>query len=289
MQRIMKSLNKIYLTVISLGLMCGIVAAQQSPVGSGYFQQEYLFNTAQVGLRETKALDAIIRTPVGQLRDMKENYLHAMYGFGRNGVGVGFMSSRIGAFKVAEINASYAFHIPLDGESKFLSLGTGVKFLREQIDLDKIVGNTEDQALAYYNEDPNRMDLGLGLAYNSERVVLNVAVNNLFKERRDFLLNPTPFLYTSLRYKLAFEDLSIDPVLGYRRLVNDSDVFDFGASVGFGDMFETYALYHTSNNFSAGIATRVKVIKLSVAYTTTTGRVQGVGSQGLDIGLRYAW
>jgi hypothetical protein len=160
----MKSLNKIYLTVISLGLMCGIVAAQQSPVGSGYFQQEYLFNTAQVGLRETKALDAIIRTPVGQLRDMKENYLHAMYGFGRNGVGVGFMSSRIGAFKVAEINASYAFHIPLDGESKFLSLGTGVKFLREQIDLDKIVGNTEDQALAYYNEDPNRMDLGLGLA-----------------------------------------------------------------------------------------------------------------------------
>jgi hypothetical protein len=199
------------------------------------------------------------------------------------------MSSRIGAFKVAEINASYAFHIPLDGESKFLSLGTGVKFLREQIDLDKIVGNTEDQALAYYNEDPNRMDLGLGLAYNSERVVLNVAVNNLFKERRDFLLNPTPFLYTSLRYKLAFEDLSIDPVLGYRRLVNDSDVFDFGASVGFGDMFETYALYHTSNNFSAGIATRVKVIKLSVAYTTTTRRVQGVGSQGLDIGLRYAW
>lgn len=289
MQRIMKILKDTFLISLFIGAMCGISSAQQSPIGSGYFQQEYLFNTAQVGLKETKALDAIIRTPVGQLRDMKENYLHAMYGFGRNGVGVGFMSSRIGAFKVAEVNASYAFHIPLDGESKFLSLGTGLKFMREQIDLDKIIGETDDPAIAYYNEDPNRIDMGLGLAYTSDNVVLNVAVNNLFKERRDFLLNPTPFIYTSLRYKLPFDDVSVDPLLAYRRLINDTDVFDFGASVSFSTMFETYALYHSSNNFSAGVAAQVKVVKLSVAYTTTTGRVQGIGTQGLDIGLRYVW
>lgn len=289
MQRIMKILKDTFLISLLIGAMCGTSPAQQSPIGSGYFQQEYLFNAAQVGLNETKALDAIIRTPVGQMKDMKESYLHAMYGFGRNGVGLGFMSSRIGAFKVAEFNASYAFHLPLDGDSKFLSLGTGLKFMREEINLDKLVGDIHDQAIAYYNEDPNSLDLGLGLAYNSDRVVFNLAVNNLFKDRRDFLVNPTPFVYSSVRYKIPFEDVSVDPLVGYRRLINDTDILDFGASVSFGDVFDTYAMYHTSNNFSVGVAAQVKVVKLSVAYTTTTGSVQGIGTQGLDIGLRYMW
>ena len=285
----MKILKDTFLVSLFIGAMWGNSIAQQSPVGSGYFQQEYLFNSAQVGLKESKAFDVIIRTPVGQMRDMKENHLRFMYGFGRNGVGVGFMSSRVGAFKVTEVNASYAFHIPLDGESKFLSLGTGLQFMREQIDLDKIVGNADDPAIAYYNDDPNRIDLGLGLAYTSDNVVLNAAVNNLFREQRDFLLNTTPFIYTSLRYKIPFDDMRIDPLVGYRRLINNTDVFDFGTSISFGDMFDTYALYHSSNNFSAGVGVQVKKVKLNVAYSTTTGRIQGIGTQGLDIGLRYAW
>ncbi|GGH06129.1 type IX secretion system membrane protein PorP/SprF [Sphingobacterium alkalisoli] len=286
----MKIVNYSFLTVLFVGLMLGASVAQQSPIVSSYFQNDYLFNSAQIGVNGTKAVDAIIRMPVGQLKDdMKENYLHVMYGFGRNGVGAGFRTNRVGAFNLTELNASYAFHLPLDGDSKFLSMGTSIKFLREQINTDKIVGDPNDPAIAYYNNDPNRMDFNLGLAYNSDNVVVSLAVNNLLKERHNFLVNPTPFIYSSVRYNLLFEDVSVSPVVAYRRMLNDQDIFDFGTSVGFDQLFSTYLFYHTSKNFSAGISTKVKNVYFNLGYATTTAGVQGIGRQGLDIGLRYAW
>ncbi|MBE8722254.1 PorP/SprF family type IX secretion system membrane protein [Sphingobacterium pedocola] len=286
----MKIVNYSFLMLLFVGSMLGESFAQQSPIISSYFQNDYLFNSARIGVNGTKAIDAAIRMPVGQLRDdMKENYLHVMYGFGRNGVGAGFKTNQIGAFNLTEFNASYAFHIPLDGDSKFLSLGTGIKFLREQINTDKIVGDVNDPAIAYYNNDPNRMDFNLGLAYTSDNVVVNLAANNLLKEKHEFLLNPEPFMYSSVRYNLLFDDVVVAPVVAYRRLLTEENILDFGTAVGFNNLFNAYLMYHTSKNFSAGVSAKVNVLQLNVGYTTTTAGVQGIGRQGLDIGLRYAW
>lgn len=286
----MKIVNYSFLMVLFVGLMLGESFAQQSPIISSYFQNDYLFNSARIGVNGAKAVDATVRMPVGQLKDdMKENYLHVMYGFGRNGVGAGFKTNRIGAFNLTEFNASYAFHVPIDGDSKFLSLGTAIKFLREQINTDKIVGDTNDPAIAYYNNDPNRMDFNLGLAYTSDNVVVNLAANNLLKEKHDFLLNPEPFLYGSIRYNFLFDDVVVTPVAAYRRLLNEENIIDLGTAVGFNNLFNTYLLYHTSKNFSAGVSAKVNVLQLNIGYTTTTAGVQGIGRQGLDIGLRYAW
>lgn len=279
-----------FLTLLIVGMALDKSVAQQSPVVSSYFQNEYLFNSAQVGVNQTKAVDAFLRTPIGQFKDdMKENNLHVMYGFGRNGIGAGFKSNKTGAFKLTEFNASYAFHIPLADEGQSLSFGTAVKFLREQIDINKIVGDENDPTVAYYNNDPNRVDFNLGAAYTSNSVSVNVAMNNILRERRDFLLNPTPFMYSSIKYKMLFDDLSVVPVVAYRRLLNDQDIFDFGTSIGFTDLFTTYVFYHTSKNFSAGVSTKLNKVQLNIGYGTTTNRVQGLGVQGLDLGLRYAW
>ncbi|WP_162304902.1 PorP/SprF family type IX secretion system membrane protein [Sphingobacterium olei] len=273
------------------GLMLANAAyAQQSPIVSSYFQNEYLFNAAQVGVNGMKAVDAIVRTPVGQYKgEMKENYVHAMYGFGRQGIGAGFRSNAIGAFNLSEINLSYALHLPLDGESRFLSMGTGVKFLREQINADKIVGDVNDPMIAYYNNDPNRFDINLGLAYTATHLSLNLAVNNILRDKHNFLLNPSPFIYSSIKYKFLLNDVSVQPVFAYRRLLNDRDVVDIGTSVGFDGLFDIYAFYHTSKNMSTGLSTQVKNLRLNLGYTTTTASVQGLAVQGLDIGVRYQW
>ncbi|WP_437921065.1 PorP/SprF family type IX secretion system membrane protein [Sphingobacterium sp. LRF_L2] len=281
------------LRVVCVFVFCCLLLksyGQHAPIVSRFFQQEYLFNPALVGNRQLKAVDASLRRPIGQNKDiMRENYIYGMYGFNRHGVGLGFNTNANGAFKHTEVGMAYALHLPLDGEKKLLSFGTAAQYEKDQIDMNKIVGDVNDPMIAYYNSKGDRFDLNLGLAYTSERFAVNVAANNLFTAKDDYLLQLTPSWYANMKYVIPVQDLAITPMAAYRRMKGTGDVYDFGTSVSWNDLFALYAVYNTENMLSLGLSTRVHRFQLQVGYMTPTSRVSRIGSQGIDVGLRYSW
>jgi type IX secretion system PorP/SprF family membrane protein len=286
--RIFKNGNILLILFIIVNINYSL--AQRTPIVSGYFQNQYLFNPAQTGTNQTKAVDLGFRNSFNnQNNGTSQQFIHAMYGFGRNGVGAGLFSTNQGVMNQAKVNLDYAFHLPLGDLNNVLSMGTGVSFIREQIDMDKIVGNPNDPLVSDYNENGNGLDINLGVAYTAGNINVSFAANNILKNNTKYIINNTPAYYASVSYSIRSQDISIAPLIAYRSLLNMDDVVDFGANVGISNLFNVYALYHTSNNVSVGLNTSYKKFTINVGYYNETSQVIKPYGQEFDLGLRYAW
>src|SRR5690606_6644452 len=295
--------NKIRISGVFLAiLLCtGVYTyGQQAPVIAHFFQQEYLFNPAHIGKGENKGIDALLRRPVGSNKDvMRESYLYGMYGFGKHGAGVGFNMNNNGIFKHTEVGMMYAFHLRLDEAGNTLSMGTNVQYEQDQVDIDAVRGDLADPRFDDY--DRSGFDANIGLAYTSSHISVNVAVNNLFTQGNDYLMQLTPNLYGNIRYRIAVQDMEVTPMVAYRQVpkkgrhtednteLDPRNIVDFGVSAAWNNQFAIYAMYNTERSASLGLSAAFQRFEVQVGYTMPPADVRRVGIHGMDIGLRYRW
>src|SRR5690606_37511797 len=111
----MKTYLFICVTFFTLVLITSTAKAQLYPLGSLYYQNEYIGNPAMAGVEEGLKLNGIIRkqwtnipgSPLYQ--SLTATYHHKE----RVGLGMNFYNESAGLLKRTRLTATYAYHLPL--------------------------------------------------------------------------------------------------------------------------------------------------------------------------------
>jgi len=123
--------------------------AQLNPMGTQYYQNQYLGNPAVAGLEAGLNLNLGYReqwssvpgAPVAQT-------LTADYGFTEKlGGGLNIYNDKAGLYSRTRLLAGFAYHLPL-GEESHLSFGLSLGFMSERVSEEQIKGDASDDEIS---------------------------------------------------------------------------------------------------------------------------------------------
>ncbi|WP_225872282.1 PorP/SprF family type IX secretion system membrane protein [Pedobacter frigidisoli] len=290
--------KKFYLSGWLLFLVTS-ASAQLNPMGSIYFQNQFLANPAMAGLEKELNLNAAFKAQwVGVEGAPKIQYLTGDYGLDNGKVGVGALLYNESAGAINRIRAtfSYAYHLPLSDGSKFLDFGLSAGIMNEYVDLGKAKADFSDDVISSFNERQLYLDGDFGVAFRTEKLTLQGTLPNLKRFfKRDVLRNVVDrsIYFFAAGYKFTTDKVisTIEPKLVFRGVQNYNGIFDAGINLQFLDnklMFN--GIYHSTNSFTGGFGANYKnQLSLLFQYTTNTSQMQNYSNGEFEVGLRYSF
>ncbi|WP_231427266.1 type IX secretion system membrane protein PorP/SprF [Pedobacter sp. Leaf250] len=282
-------------------LLFSLTAAfgQLNPMGSIYFQNQFLANPAMAGTENGLTLNGAFKTQwVGVEGAPKIQYLTGDYGLQNNKVGIGALlySETAGAINRMRATFSYAYHLPLNNESNYLDFGLSAGIMNEYVNIGKVKGDLTDEVLNSFNERQLYLDGDFGIAYRTNRLTLQGTLPNLKRFfKRDILRNVVDrsIYFIAAGYKFNTDKIvnSIEPKLVYRGVQNYEGILDAGVNFQFLDnklMFN--GIYHSTNSFTGGFGANYKnQFSLLFQYTTNTSQMKNYSNGEFEIGLKYSF
>lgn len=272
--------------------------AQLNPMGSIYYQNQFLANPAMAGLKTGLNLNAAFKTQwTGVDGAPKTQYLTGDYGLTNNKVGLGFLfyNEAAGAINRTRATVTYAYHLPLNSGNSFLDFGLSAGLMNEWIDFGKVKGDLDDDVLNSFNDRRLYLDGDFGLAYRTDKLTLQAALPNLKRFfKRDVLRNVVDrsTYFVAAGYKFTTDKVisSIEPKLVYRGVQNYDGIFDAGVNLQVLDNKLLFnGIYHSSNSFTAGFGANYKgQVWLLFQYTTNTSKMQNYSNGEFEVGLKYS-
>lgn len=292
----MKTLQ--FLSAIIIIIQSGNVFAQLNPIGSSYFQNQYLNNPAMAGVKQGFELGGSYRalwTAIDGAPSVQA--LTFTYGSFDNKIGLGFnfYNENAGAFRRAGIKGTYAFHLPLNNNSAYIDFGLSGGIMNEWIDWHKVVADSDDQSLQNFNSRKPYVDGDFGVAYRDEYLTLQGNIPNLKRFlNRDLWRNSIDrFLFmASMSHKFYNQGgiiTSIEPKAVYRGIYAYKDIFDLGAQIKFWEnKLMLSGLYHSTNSMSVGVGTLYQdQLSILCFYTTGTADLGKYSNGEFEISLHY--
>nr|WP_199159038.1 PorP/SprF family type IX secretion system membrane protein [Pedobacter sp. ASV2] len=285
----------ILITILSTSISA---YAQLNPMGSMYFQNEYLMNSAMAGNERGWSYAGALKaqwTAVDGAPIMQS--ITADYGGAKRRVGLGFAfyNERAGVFKRTSMKLTYAYHISIgNSELNFIDLGLSGGVMNETVDLSKVKGDLEDVSLYDFNNRPINFDGDFGIAFRLNKLTVQGNLPNLKRYlKRDLLrtvVDRTLF-FSALGYKISLKDgglSSIEPKFVYRAVQNYSPIVDLGANLILNDDRLIFnAMYHSTNSMTFGVGTLYKEnLSVLCLYTTNTSGLRNYSNGEVEIGLR---
>ncbi|WP_235524284.1 PorP/SprF family type IX secretion system membrane protein, partial [Pedobacter sp. Hv1] len=112
----MNKMKNIYAITAGVLLLLGLgttASAQLNPLGSQYYNNQYLINPAFAGMGQGLKLNAAYRKLWSGIpgSPLTQN-ITADYGFGKVGVGLNVNNESAGLLRQTRAVASYAYHLP---------------------------------------------------------------------------------------------------------------------------------------------------------------------------------
>lgn len=289
---------KRFFLVPVLVLLSASAYSQLNPMGSMYYQNQYLANPAMAGLETGFELNGGYKAQWTNVEGSPTiQTVTATYGTESKKVGLGlsFYNDKAGLIQRTSIKGSYAYHLPLNSGSSFLDFGLSAGVTNEWIDFSLFKGNIGDQAFNNFNDRKLYFDGDFGLAFRNERITLQASLPNLKRFfNRDLERNTIDqslyFAAASYRFITTNGALaSVEPKLSYRGIKNYKGIFDLGINTMFwGDNLMLNGIYHTTNSVTIGAGTTFKkTLSILLMYTTNTGAVQNYNNGEFEVGLKY--
>lgn len=288
-----------------LAMLCGLLLicnkgfSQLNPMGSMYYQNEYLNNPSLAGMNNTVKLNAAFRAQWTDIKGAPQTQiLTADYG-ASNKVGLGaiFYLEQSGIFQRKKAMITYAYHLPLNDDVSKLNFGLSAGIMNEFINRTKVVGDETDISIAEFNERPTYLDADFGASYTSEKLTVAASMPNLKRLfKRDVVRNVVDLstFFVSAGYKITFQnsfDLdNIEPKVTYRTVQGYEDIVDFGTQLNFsGKKLMLNSFYRTTGSFTLGMGTTYQN-KLSILalYTTNTSALRAYTNAEFEIALKYS-
>ncbi|UKB78616.1 PorP/SprF family type IX secretion system membrane protein [Chryseobacterium sp. MEBOG07] len=289
----MKTIQYILITIILL--VMSKAYGQLNPMGSIYFQNEYLANPAMAGIGhgwEVNGAYKVQWTAIDGAPSMQT--LTATYGLPgkRIGFGLNFYRENAGVIRRTSVKGTYAYHIPLNDNHCFLDFGITSSIMNEWIDFNKVVGDPDDQNLHLFNVRPLYIEGDFGMSYRSEFLTVQGSLSNVKQLfNKDLKRNGIDrSLYMgAVSYKFFTEGLTIEPKVMYRGVENYKGILDVGAQVGcYKDKLTMNALYHSTNAATFGVGTFYQnQLRILCFYTTDTSDLGKYGNGEFEIALQY--
>ena len=268
------------------------VSAQLNPMGSMYFQNQYLGNPAFAGAEKGLDLNMGYRkqwTSIPGSPAMQT--LTADYAITEKaGIGLNVYNDKAGLFKRTRTVASYAYHLPLNAESSKLSFGVSLGFMNERISNEDIHGDGGDASVGSYNERDTYVDGDFGIAYTGSGLNIQAALPNmksLFK--KDLTTNSVDrsTFYSAVSYKIPLTGFGLEPKLAYRGVKGFDNIIDAGANLSYMDnKISLFGMYHSSKNSTFGIGLNYQSIGFSGMYSTATSALSNYANGNFEISVK---
>jgi type IX secretion system PorP/SprF family membrane protein len=286
-----KTTSRIMVTI--LVMMIGKQAkAQLTGFQSAYFANEYLNNPAMAGMEKGLNLNLGYQTqwttiPGGpKLQNVTADYNSG----NRVGLGLSINSDQAGLISRTRAMATYAYHLPLSENNK-LNFGLSLGINDTYIDYSKIVGDQNDVEAAAFNARTAYIDGDFGMSYTAKALTLQAAVPNLktifFPDENQNLDVDRSTFFTAASYKLAYNTLTIEPMVAFRGVKGFDNIFDGGFNLDFTNYnFSVSGLYHSNQTISTGIGLDLKTTELLFAYTNNTGPLRTYANNTFEFGLK---
>lgn len=250
--------NKIGVVAV-LQLICfvSISKAQVSPPVSMYYLNRLLYNPAIAG--ETSGMNVGVsykNNLTGSNGQTLNNAITLDYGTGKSGFGLAYTNDKDGIISFNSFEASYSYGIQFDQEKKIrfgLSLGASAF----KLDLNELIGDTDDMVLRDFNQQGYLFDGDLGINYTDKALTISAVAPNLRnlingKKVSDGYNSST--YYLSASYKVPAGNISLAPLVMFRGLSAYGTLVDVGLNTDFGQgKFNLMAIYHSSRAISVGL------------------------------------
>jgi type IX secretion system PorP/SprF family membrane protein len=272
--------------------------AQLNPMGSIYYQNQYLANPAMAGLEQGWEINGAYKAQWTAIEGApKMQSLTATHGSQNKKVGFGLLLSNdvAGVIQRTGVKASYAYHLPLNDRNTFIDFGLSAGFMDESANRDKVIGDLDDPTIGNFNDRKMYVDADFGMALRANGLTVQAALPNLKrfldKETIKNVVDRSLFI-TSVSYKITNRDAkltSIEPKVTYRSVENYKSLVDAGVNLLFNeDKLALSGMYHSSGSITFGAGTTFKKkLGLLAQYTTNTTDLRGYANGEFEIALKY--
>lgn len=286
--------------VLIIGLLvniCGIgsINAQLIPMGSQYFQNQYLGNPAMAGLEEGLILNGGLRQQWSAISGAPlVQTLTAAYRSHRVGMGLNLYNDQAGLFKRTRAMGTYAYHLPLQEAGQQLHFGLSFGFTHERITTEVMDGDRDDLVVGQFNQRRAVFDGDFGVAYTSGSLTVQGAVPGLknYLRREEYNTANWSTFFSSASYKLRLipgpNNMTIEPLLAYRGVKGYKDIVDIGVNFSFAeDKLHLTGIYHSSGNMTFGLGMTWQSLSFLGMYSSQTAALKNYTSGNFEIGLGY--
>ncbi len=268
-------------------------SAQINPLGAQYFQNRYLVNPGMAGYQSGMRLNLGYRSQWNNIPGSPKNIsVTGDYGTDKVGVGVNFYNDDAGLLKRTRIRGTYAYHLPLNYDSKKLHFGISLGLQIDRLSNQEIVGSANDQIANRFNDQESIIDGDFGMAYTSSTLSIEGSITNLKSQQKVEDQQSADFgtFYTAIGYKIKLTDWQIEPKVAYRGVRNFHNILDVGAEIRTAsDQLGFIGMYHTNNSMSFGLSYQQKKDwQLLLLYNTPTKSLQkSFATDTFELGLQF--
>jgi type IX secretion system PorP/SprF family membrane protein len=298
----MRSLQKIKLSHLMISAMLIIIGGQQAKAqltgfNSMYFENEYLANPAMAGLQKGLNIDLGYQQQWTNVPGApKLQNVTADYNSGNNvGLGINVNADQAGLISRTRAIATYAYHLPLNGNNSKLNFGLSLGINDTYIDYNKIVGDAGDVQAANFNNQGVYLDGDFGISYTTNKLTVQGAVPNLKsvffpKDGEDLDVDRSTF-FTAASYKFIpnneYNNITIEPKVAFRGIKGFDNILDAGVNL---DMtkydFNVSTIYHTNKTITFGVGLNLLETDLLFAYTNNTGPLSAYANNTFEFGVK---
>lgn len=289
------SMKTLYGTVAGLLLLLSTgkqAMAQLNPLGSQYYNNQYIVNPAFAGIEQGLKLNAAYRKLWSGIpgSPLTQN-ITADYGRGNAGVGLNVNNESSGLLRQTRVVGTYAYHLPLDSGSTHLNFGISLGMMNQRVEQTEIFGNPNDITVGEYNGQRSYLDGDFGVAFTSGRLTLQAAIPNLksFFKKDVIKLADVVTFFSAASYSFALKNgMEFEPKVVYRGVKGFDNLIDVGTQFAFSEKkFMLMGLYHSNESATFGVGVDLKRRYLvSGMYTTQTSELSGYTNGSFEINLR---
>jgi type IX secretion system PorP/SprF family membrane protein len=236
--------------ILFLFVLAKVGYSQLNPMGSIYYQNQYLANPAMAGEQKGWEVNAAYKAQWVVIDGApRMQTLSAAYGSENKKVGFGLLlyNDIAGVVQRTSVKATYAYHMPLNNETTFIDFGLSAGFMDEFVDRGKVIGDMSDVQINNFNDRKLYLDADFGIALRSKGLTFQAALPNLKRFLdRDVIRNVADrsLFITSLAYKFNNQEgklTSVEPKVAYRQIENYKSLVDAGVNFLFNEVsFKRY-------------------------------------------------
>ena len=285
-------------------LSTGSAFAQQMPLSSQYYNNQFVTNPALTGTKEDVNAFLTHRSQwTGVAGAPQTSYLTVDGPIQAKNVGLGLnlnsditdITSRIGAF----VNYSYKLRLTDDDNNLFFGLAVGV--INNRIDFSKVVvRDTQDPYLSMGTQSKTVFSADFGMAYKWKQLEIGAAVPQLFANKikyesqngKDASYKLERSYLGSVKYVIDIvkeKQITIYPLVMVRYYENSALQYDGNLVLDWKKVGWIGATYHSNNSIALSAGVRFKGLSVGYAYDLGISNVKSYigGSSELLLGFSF--
>ncbi len=258
-------MKKLFFVILGVLAFSADTLAQQDPHYTQYMYNMSIMNPAYAGSKENLSMGLLYRKQWVEIEDAPTTatfFGHSAVG--KNvGLGLSFISDKIGPVEENNVYADFSYTINLGGEHKLaFGLKTGLTFHQVGLfsDINSTLPQQDDPA---FSEDTNNIyfNLGTGLFYYTNKYYIGFSVPNMLKSKYLDIRrsgNEVEFGSETSHYFLTGgyvfdinDNVKFKPFFMMKSAFNAPTSLDLSTNFLFNEKFEVGATYRLDDSFGA--------------------------------------